>query len=197
MEKASLIIPDLESELVNYVRSKLSEKLASKRVIILGKYRGASIYNFGDDQNGYVTLVHNGNVVYFVRYKRIRHNGFKLGRQVLLWRDRDHQDLVTNGFAQYVFFNLLLPRFGALIADKEQTRNGSAFWTNACIVALDKGLKVYCLDRRSRKTQLSQIQNHEDLEIFAPILWGKTPQHLLTFAVISQNLLSLTPKETK
>jgi hypothetical protein len=191
-EHATKIIAPLETDLVNYVRLKLREKI-ERGAKPMFKYRGADAYSFGDDQTGYIVLYHGGSVVYFVRYKRIRHNGFRLGRQVLLWRDAD-ADLVTGGFAREVFFRRLLPKFTALIADKEQTRNGAAFWSNAIGSAFDRGLYVYLLDRRSRKTQLTPLLTPEDVETHSSVLWGKTPAHLLTFAVISEKPLTLKAK---
>lgn len=134
-------------------------------------------------------LVHNNEVVYFVRHRRISYSGFKLGRQVLLWRDKSN-DPVTAGFAQKVFFDVLLPRYGALIADKEQTRNGAAFWGNAIIGAFARKLHVYCLDRRGTVT-LIPLESEADVDKFAPTLWGSTKSHLLTFAVISNGPLTL------
>ena len=190
---SSKLIPDLETSLVEYVKEKLKEKLAKHSAKKISTYRGADVYSFGDDENGYITLVSDNQVVYFVRVRRIRHNGFRLGRQVLLWRD-PQAGLVTSGFAQRVFFNILLPRYGALIADKEQTRNGAAFWSNACDAALARGLNVYCLDRRSRKSVLTKLEDSEALDAFAKTLWGNTPAHSLTFAVISNKRLTLQTK---
>jgi hypothetical protein len=193
-DEATKVVPDLESTLVQYVRTKLKEKikLGAKP---FATYRGASIYKFGDDETGYIVLVHSNEVVYFVRHRRIRYGGFRLGRQVLLWRDK-RNDPVTGGFAQTVFFNILLPRYGALIADKEQTRNGAAFWSNAIISAFTRGLHVYCLDRRGKVT-LTELKNESDVEGFAPVLWGTTKAHLLTFGVISNKPLFLRKKSDK
>lgn len=185
------IIKDLPTSLVDDVRIHLKAKI-EKHLKPKWVYRGADVYEFGDTETGYVVLWADNEVQYFVRFKRIRHNGFRLGRQVLLWRNKD--SLATAGFARKVFFDVLLPRYGALIADKEQTRNGAAFWANAIGNALDRKLYVYCLDRRSRQTKLTRLDKPHLVDDFAPILWGNDAQHLLTFAVISNKKLALTPK---
>lgn len=194
MEKeveATKIIQDLPRSLVETVRIYLNLKRA-KGLKPIGSYRGAQLYRFGDDGEGFLALVHNDKIVYFVRHRRIRYGGFKLGRQVLLWRDKTN-DPVTGGFAQKVFFDILLPKYGALIADKEQTSNGAAFWSNALLGALARNLRIYCLDRRGKVT-LTELKDESDIETFAPVLWGTTPAHLYTFGVISNKPLSLRRK---
>lgn len=184
------IVPDLQRSLIEYVKTKVSEKIkANTRPI--GQYKGQDIYQFGDSETGYVVLYNavSAEVLYFVRYRRIRHNGFRLGRQVLVWRNVSHY--ATTGFAKHVFFKLLLPKFGALVADKEQTENGKKFWGYAIEEALDRNLKVYALDRRSRQTQLVELHTATDVIKWSPILWGTSSTHLLTFAVISLKPLAL------
>ncbi len=187
------IVQDLPSSLIDYVKEKLSEKIKA-RIKPIGKYLGQAIYNFGDSETGYVILYDekSSDILYFVRYKRIRHNGFRLGRQVLVWRNSLHPS--TGGFARHVFFKLLLPKYGALIADKEQTKNGAAFWTNSINEAFSQNLYVYVLDRRSRKTSLVQLFDTQDVIRWKDVLWGSTKSHELVFAVISQKPLALKPK---
>jgi hypothetical protein len=191
---ATKIIPDLETALVERVKLYLKLKVLGKANPIY-THNGANLYRFGDDGEGFYALVHNGKLVYFVRHRRIRYGGAKLGRQVLLWRD-PNSDTVTNGFARLVFFKILLPRYGALIADKEQTRNGSAFWRNAMGNALDKGLHVYFLDRRG-SVKLTKLESEEAIDAAAPDLWGTTPAHLYTFAVVSEKPLALRTSRKK
>lgn len=182
------IVPDLTTNLVDYVRQKLLQRV-KKNPKPDWTYKNGDVYEFGDSENGYIVLVSEDQVDYFVRIKRISHNRLRLGRQVLLWRNRDSD--ASGGFAQVVFFTRLLPRYGALIADKEQTKNGSQFWQNAVISALGRNLYVYFLDRRSRQTKLIPIDDLDDLQEHHAELWGKSRAHLLTFVVISQKELGL------
>ena len=182
------IIPDLSVRLIDYVRAKLLQRI-KKNPEPDWKYKNGDVYEFGDAENGYIVLVSEDQVDYFVRIKRVSHNRLRLGRQVLLWRNRNSD--AAAGFAQRVFFTRLLPRYGALIADKEQTKSGSQFWQNAVESALGRGLYVYFLDRRSRNTKLVPIRDLGDLQEHHEALWGTARQHLLTFAVISQQELEL------
>ena len=186
------IINDLSESNIKESAKYLYRKVKDKEPSSF--YRGAKVYHLGDLGTGYILLVDQDKVVYFVRHKKINYSGFSLGRQVLLWRDKD-SGTVTDGFAQSVFFNVLLKKYGALIADKEQTRNGSAFWGNAITSAFARNLHVYCFDRRG-DIKLTELKNEDDVWEYADILWGKTPAHIHTFAVISSKPLKLrtTPR---
>lgn len=148
-------------------------------------------YSFGDgEKKSYIILADEyGEVAYFVRYRRVSHNGFRLGRQVLLLRNS--RSPAAGGFAQHVFFDILLPKYTALISDQEQTNKGQQFWLNAMQSAWARNLYVYFLDRRSRQTELHEIQDAVDLGFYEDDIWGSTRAHELTFAVISKRPLSL------
>ena len=160
------------------------------------KHKGADVYQFGDGTDvAYIFLVEKDEVTYFVKYRKISHNGFRLGRQVLVLRIK--MTAATGGFAQYVFFNVLLPKYGALIADQQQTEFGRNFWANAIVRAFAQKFHVYFLDRRSTPNALHEIKNDSDLDHYAPQIWGESRGHERTFAVISQTKLHLISRKSK
>jgi hypothetical protein len=191
-EHATQIIPDLSTNLVNMVRKVLELKIRRGGKPV-GTHNGVPYYAFGDIGTGYIALYDGVNVLYFVRHKKVNHNGLSLGRQVLLWRDPTPSTKAA-GFAQTVFFNILLPKYTALISDKEQTRNGKEFWSNAIIGAHARSLHVYYLDRASSPNKLLPILNSTDLHKYDPLIWGTSTRHTYTFAVISKSPLSIVPK---
>lgn len=192
METATKLIPDLGIKLVDYVKSVLQKKLKAKQAHEF-KYKDASVYYFGDSEVGYVVLVDEiGDIAYFVRHKKIRHNGLKLGRQVLVWSNKTHPASVK--FAQHVFFEVLLKKYTALIADQEQTPNGQRFWLYSLDAAFEKGLFVYFLDRRSSPNRLIPLHNMGDVNKYKDEMWGDDEGHKRTFAVISQKSLTLKSK---
>ena len=159
-------------------------------------YRGAPVYMFGDgEQKSYIFLVENGEVIYLLKYHKVRYSGVKLGRQVLVVRAR--MTTATNQFARHVFFKILLPKYGALIADKQQTKFGRNFWEHAITDAINQNLHVYFLDRRSAPNVLHEIKSDSDVEKFSPDIWGNSKGHELTFAVISQTKLHLISRKSK
>lgn len=193
-ETASQMIPDINAKRTAalaqlYFDGRLKEKPNHP----YEEYGNARIYRFGDGASpSYVFLVEDGKVTYFVRYQRVRHNGLKLGRQVLVLRIK--MTAATAGFAQDIFFDELLPKYHALIADKEQTEFGKNFWMNACRRAFAQGLPVYFLDRRSSPNQLIRLESRTDLLKYEDAIWGTDPRHQLTFAVISNRPLALKRK---
>ena len=188
--EATKIISPLTESNIRLFLDRLYKKLKGPSAKYIGKYRGGRVYAFGDLQVGYVVLVdEDGDIVYFVRHKRVSHNALRLGRQVLLWRHSG--SLISYGFAQHIFFDYLLPEYGALISDKEQTRDGKRFWSNAIAHALDLKKKVYFLDRRYNSNTLHPIESSRDVKRYENDIWGTKAQHIYTFAVISNQELTL------
>lgn len=193
-EGGTRIIQDLDTtKYLKEAQAFLDKRLAQNpNVKPLFLHRNHPVYNFGDGEKGSYIILPNaqGKVEYFVKYKRISHNKFSLGRQVLLVRDPNSSDL-TNGFAQRIFFDVLLKKYGSLVADQQQTKKGQAFWGNAIESAWSRNLYVYMLDRRSRNTQLVPIPDRQTLDDLASTLWGTSRAHELVFAVISTKPLEL------
>lgn len=186
------MIGDLPSSMIERVRSLMKDKVKNTQQI--QTYKGADVYHLRDKGAGYVILAKDGEVLYFVRHESVRHNGMKPGRQVLVWRDSS--SFRATGFAEYVFFRYLLPKYGVLICDQEQTQVGRAFWQYAIHAAFDRGLHVYFLDRRSSPNRLLEIEHDEDLDKYESLMWGSTEGHKRTFAVISMRPLTLEGRTT-
>lgn len=196
-ESGTKIIDALESELTDWATNKLAGMIRDGRGRKIGTYEGTPIYRIGDEGEGYVVLYHQDEVIYFVRHRRIRHNGNLFGRQVLVWRNDDIEGSggPAAGFALYCFFKLLLPRYKALIADQEQTKRGRAFWQYALREAFQRNLYVYYLDRRSTPNRLIELREwREAYETYAKELWGYSEGHKRTFAVVSLKPIALKQK---
>lgn len=189
-ETATQLIEPLSNYLVALVRKALRSKLDKKAITPVAQYRGLDVYHLGDQGIGYYVLTNEDHeVVYFVRYRKVRANGLSFGRQVLVWRDREA--LLSAGFASEVFFHKLLPTFKALISDTQQSPKGKQFWDFALLHAFQSKLHVYCLDRRSSPNTLTAISGDADLKKLSPIIWGTDEGHLRTHVVISSVPLSL------
>ena len=192
-EQATQLINPLSTYLIDLVSKALKSKLAKKSITPIEQYRGLDVYHLGDLGIGYYVLTNEEHeVVYFVRYRKVRANGLAFGRQVLVWRDKN--ELGSEGFASEVFFNKLLPTFKALISDTQQSPNGRQFWGFSLLHAFKTGKYVYCLDRRSSPNQLTWIQGDADLKSMSPVIWGTDEGHLRTHVVISSVPLSLKAK---
>jgi hypothetical protein len=114
-----------------------------------------------------------------------------------VWRNKDVQTVSSVGFARFVFFQKLLPKYHALIADQEQTKNGTEFWQYSVDFAFESGRKVYFLDRRSTPNSLTLLSSLDDVKKLFPVLWGKTEGHKRTFLMISDRSLVIEPKSER
>jgi hypothetical protein len=186
-ETATKLIPPLPSNsgYVQYIKELLLKKLKRKPEPN-ARYQGANVHMFGDNQNGYVVLEKNGEILYLVRHELVKHNALQLGRQVLVWRNRETHSAAARGFASHVFFDFLLPKYKALIADKEQTADGKQFWEYALGRAFELEKHVYYLNRRATPNTLLELEDYADVLAHEDELWGHDQGHLRTFAVISQ-----------
>ena len=160
------------------------------------KWKGADIHTVGDDGEGYVLLVADGDIVYFVRYRKVRGAGNKFGRQVLVWRDKNHP--ASTGFASHAFFEILLPKFGALITDQQQTQKGKDFWMYAVDRAVaTPDMYVYIYDRRQHPNTLTKLSTVEELIAKTKYVWGRDEPFVLTHLVISKKPLKLRVDKTQ
>jgi hypothetical protein len=187
-EKAIKLIPDINIDLVNYVKTKIAQKL-KKHTLPAGKYKGADIYKFGDTENGYVVLVDEGEVIYFVKYKRVKFNGTRYARQVLVWRNTN--TAASIGFADFVFFKRLLPTFKCLISDQLQTEQGKRFWLFAIDKAVQEHLYVYLFDRSTRPMVLTLLPTIDSIKTHTKTLWGKLEKDALRLLITSISPIKL------
>lgn len=195
---STVMIPDLSNEeLIAEAQSYFDKRLKfnpDRKPNFM--YRGAPVYMFGDGEKvSYIFLVENGEITYLLKYHKVRYSGVKLGRQVLVIRVKMTEATVK--FARHVFFKILLPKYKALITDKQQTKFGRNFWEHAISDALTQNLNVYFLDRRPAVHVLHPIKDEDELERFSSGIWGNTKAHDLTFAIISESPLQLVSRKQK
>lgn len=192
---ASQIIPDIGQHQTDTWFSQLEKVVSQKKPKLLARYpdaKGGSLFTTGDDTNGYYYLVEDEKNFYFVRYRMIKANGNRFGRQVLV--ARKESSVRSTGIALYVFYKYLLPRFGALLTDTQQTLLGKRFWSYALHQAFVQNFHVYCLDRKSTPNILIPIKDAESLDRKSYLIGGSSTGHLRTHAVISMKAIALKVK---
>jgi len=140
----------------------------------------------GDDHNGYYMLVVDGVVEYFANYKSKSYQSLLKGRmirQVLV--QRNHFSIDSANIPKKVFFDYLLPTFGTIVTDEEQTADGKKFWLHATSEALDNPDKytVYVLNKT--KGQTIEIVDHEHFKSLTDSIWGDTENFKNIWVAIS------------
>ena len=172
------------NNIVKYLLSSI------KNVEPHSRFRDGSVYNVDEgDDVGCVVLSYQGVILYFVHHIQVdpdnsgRHN---VGRKIMVWRKRhmDYERIVT-GFAHHVFFNILLPHYSTLAADRHQTKYGRLFWVNMIVEALgsDK-YHVYIVDHRQGST-LVKVRDRSHFHTLSEKIWGTADPFQKIIPVIS------------
>jgi hypothetical protein len=105
------------------------------------------------DGSGYILLQNKREnlISYIVKYemKNGVMNFKKVIVQVKVWRSL--KDPAVSGLAKKIFFGILLPKYGAIMSDMLQTRDGQRFWIDNMTQADARGYQVAYVDRNQRK----------------------------------------------
>lgn len=129
------------------------------------------LYKSGDDHNGYFMFVVNDEVEYFVKFKDVRNIiDQKVTRQVLVHRNKS--GVLSAGIPKIVFFDYLIPMFGGIVTDTQQTYNGKRFWEGVATDALKQPNKydVYIVNRSSK--EIVKLTNQKHFNDNVKNIWG-------------------------
>lgn len=142
----------------------------------------------GDDHNGYYIFIKEDVIYYFVRYKSLSYSNLsnnRMMRQVLV--QRFNSSTASVGIPKIVFFDYLLPTFGTIVTDTEQTADGKRFWMSAVVEALNNPSKyeVYIFDRSNVKNSVIKINSLEHFETFENTIWGDSEMFKYKLIAIS------------
>jgi hypothetical protein len=168
---------------------KLLKKIQYKKPT--SQYHGSDVYDFGTNPR-YIVLARNNEVIYFVVVSPINIGRIKTSRQVLVWRDPDTGSNV--GFANKVFFEHLLPTYGLIVSDTQQSPDGKRFWLWSIDQALKSGLHAYYLDSSVRSPRLVPILDVSDLDPHSNI-WGTNSINKKRLLLISEKSLFANPSQ--
>ena len=166
---------------------KVTRLLSVGRLKPTWRKQGQPIFEVNDGNDAkYVVMTIDGEIAYFVRHLPVKDFPFGAGRQIMAIRlNKLHPAVV--GLARHIMFQLLLPRYGAILSDETQTTEGNSFWINAMVVALQRRLCVYFVDGREDEHHPTFLRLHtkDDIAGVGKDLWGTTNDHMYTFAAVS------------
>ncbi len=102
-------------------------------------------------------------VEYYMEYE-IQHADFidtSWITQVLVWRLGSR---IFAGLTSDLIFNILLPYYGTIVTDTQQTERGKDLWENLIRHAFDRSLNVYLMDFENREViQLEKLEDFQDI----------------------------------
>ncbi|MEY4591406.1 MAG: segment 11/17 [Pseudomonadota bacterium] len=97
----------------------------------------------------------------------------KGARQVFVWRNRAADSAFSAGIADKVFWEYLMPKYGCLVSDSQQTDAGKAFWQHQITKSLKKGLSVRLINLKTKEAK--EIKTLKDFSDVLHTAWGKEP----------------------
>lgn len=177
------IIEPLTAEDVEETVSFLTQEVSANQPV--GKYKEASYYDIKYKGSTYIVLTEpdTNEVIYFVKHRPVSIDHIAAGRQVLVWRNTD--SYYAAGFAVYIFFNVLLPKYKVLFADVQQTPMGKQFWGYGIKKAYDDGLYVYYVDERGSFPKIVELPTPSEFNKNKNQIWGIGNDYKRIYAVIS------------
>jgi hypothetical protein len=123
-------------------------------------------------------------VTYYMEYST-SHNSI-LGSflwQSLIWRAKNN--LSNRTLPHEIFFKVLLPKYGVITTDGEQTIDGRKFWEYQIGFALDNDFYVYYFNLKSKELIKITNSTHGNKVIQEQDVWGLSHEHKSKLIVIS------------
>ena len=171
--------------------AKLTNKSSMERI---GAYKGLEFYATGRKSNeGYWFLLNKrgDDLAHVCRFVTLGASSVqfktKVVTQIAVWRNYNYAE--SRSFPAYIFFKMLLPKYGVVMSDSQQTNDGRKFWQSRMLDALHKGLSLYSFDQNTR--ELKRMHSVDDVNDAAPYLWKKDPKFRTRRVLISQTKLTL------
>lgn len=158
-------------------------------------------YKFGDDHNGGIILFDTTDnaIGYYVRYCLVKIcPDIKAMRQVLVWRAQPIEPgyIQRRGLASHIMFDELLPRYGQLICDIEQTSLGFYLWGRVMDTAIDNSIPCYIIFMPNSKkpewakhkegTLVIQLHTGLDFKKYIPYIYGTGADKRYALLCVSQ-----------
>ena len=170
---------------------RLTQKSSCEKV---GSYKSMEFFATGRSSNeGYWFLLNKrgDDLVYVCRFVTLGASSTsfrsKVVTQIAVWRNYDVYD--TRQFPAYIFFKMLVPKYGTVMSDSQQTKDGRRFWQSRMGDALHKGLYVYTFDQMTR--ELKRLHASDDIDAAAPYLWAIDSKFRTRRILISETALIL------
>jgi len=189
MPKLILGLSDLDNlDLLTVNKSKylfLSKLEDKEQLQVIDEFR--ILYNY---KNMYFVLDNETKqILYYMQYETSYSS--KLGGsflwQSLIWRAKNV--LQVKRLPHEIFFKILLPKYGTIITDGQQTDKGQNFWNYQIHNAINNNLNVYYYEDLSNYLEKINSEREFELAINKHDIWGDTKAHEHKLMVITSKIL--------
>lgn len=154
--------------------------MARPDATVLDETDAYTLFRAGGDDAGYLVLFNKpqDRIDYFVQYETMQRRLTGLSvTQVAIWRAVaiPYYPNITSA----MFFDYLLPHFGAIMSDERQTIDGRRFWLRMMANAAAKDMQVGFVDFRGSQIELFDSSTNSDVVKWASTrgAWGKGAQY--------------------
>lgn len=138
----------LDSNEVKVQQQRIQKLFNQGKLTYVEDYKGAKMYHEGNQNVFSWSLFDESELIYFVQVRTVELFNGKAVRQTLVRRNKANGKSVK--FAQYIVFNKLLPIYGTVASDCQQSEDGQRLWHFLVDDALLKGLKVTVLNTNDK-----------------------------------------------
>ena len=180
------------------LRSEPHEKIAT---IDIGGGETRDLFQTGGKKSGYLWCFDTNpsgeeEVTYLVKYIPTTLHGGKGVRvpstltQVAVWNNRSYNPIIgARSLPSIVFQDILLPRFGAMSSDSQQTQKGKEFWEQQIQSALKSSLHVYL----NHGSEIKPILDVNSLRSVYDEAWGPEAEKFKVRWIISNKPIPGVP----
>ena len=107
--------------------------------------------------------------------------------QTSLWRNKQYSS--TTSIPSWVFYNQLMPKYGRILSDKSQSKDGREFWVRRIAEAFMQGYFVYVVDTR-KGINILRVNDSKDYDQkWATRLWSTDQEYQKVRICISKTLI--------
>lgn len=181
-------LDDLSIDSVNKAKYKLLSTLQDKKEI----KRSDDLIVYQTGNMFYSLDKETKKVIYYMQYDTSYTK--TLGSflwQSLVWRDEN--SVLVKTIPHKIFFEYLLPKYGIIATDGDQTKDGKRFWEYQVAYSLENNINVYYFNLKSKELELIKSLTEFNRAIKKYDIWGESKDHQNKLIVITNHVL---PRET-
>lgn len=170
------LIPSLDTASVREIEARCSTAVLKSTATLVEPLAGeARLWRINEGTGGvFFSTTVAGDIGYLARFKRVELHTNQLStrfaaRQVLIHRTAGAGSAKV-GVGKRIFWDHLMPMFGALVTDSQQTEDGRSFWEYRIAEALE--LKKHVLMIDTNENTSIRITSAAELDALSPKIWG-------------------------
>ena len=148
----------------------------AKKLDVIDTDANVALYELEEGRNGYFFIWEpsTNSVIYVMRYSTVCFDK-KLGiaesaRQILIWRSSN--SVFVYGIWRKIFWDYLMPKYGVIVSDSEQTDDGARIWMGVAAKAFETGYTVRLMD--TNDSTFIDMHTKAEFDMSKESAWGSS-----------------------